>query len=103
MTVSDLPRDLLRSIALRSLHAHGSTARHWLRLSLVCTDWRRFLQGAAQPHSPSLLPVLGSATSLLLSVARHAMLSSLTLQWQGLPCRDNGSIADFLQACRTML
>ena len=49
MTVTELPRDLLRSIALRSLHGQGSSARHWLRLSLVCKDWRGFLQGASRP------------------------------------------------------
>ena len=57
-SVPDLPRDVLRSIALRSLHAQGSNARHWLRLSLVCNDWRGFLQGLYPPRSRTSVAVL---------------------------------------------
>ena len=41
----ELPPDLLRRIVLDSLHLHGSDLAEWLRLSLVCKDWRSFLLG----------------------------------------------------------
>ena len=52
-TAQDLPRDIWRSIVLRSLQAEGSAVLHWLHLSLVCKGWRALLQGADCRASPN--------------------------------------------------
>jgi len=46
----ELPPDLLRRIVLDSLRSHASGLTQWLRLSLVCRDWRSFLLGEARPN-----------------------------------------------------
>ena len=51
----ELSPDLLRRIVRLSLQSDGDSVQQWLRLSLVCKDWRSFLHGALRSITKTML------------------------------------------------